>query len=65
VSDYDDAPVIGVPEQTEQDVREIEREYDQPPDEPHPRYDDDSLVEFVTPNDEFGHGLGEVDGQDV
>lgn len=25
----------------------------------------DSLAEFVTPNDEFSHGLGEVDGQDV
>jgi len=37
VSDYGE-PVLGVPEQTEQDVREIERSYDQPPDEPHPRY---------------------------
>lgn len=26
---------------------------------------DESLIEFVTPDDEFSHGLGEVDGQDV
>ncbi len=28
-------------EQSEQDVREIERELELPPDEPHPRYDDE------------------------
>jgi len=27
--------------------------------------DAEAAVEFVTPSDEFGHGLGEVDGQDV
>lgn len=25
--------------------------------------DDEAAAEFVTPNDEFSHGLGEVDGQ--
>lgn len=28
-------------EQSEQDVRDIERRIEQPPDEPHPRYEDD------------------------
>ena len=28
-------------EQTEQDIHEIERRRDEPPDEPHPRYTDD------------------------
>lgn len=28
-------------EQTEQDVRDIERRIEEPPDEPHPRYEDD------------------------
>jgi predicted molibdopterin-dependent oxidoreductase YjgC len=29
-------------EQTEQDVRDIERRIEEPPDEPHPRYDDEA-----------------------
>lgn len=28
-------------EQTEQDFRDIERRYQEPPDEPHPRYEDE------------------------
>lgn len=32
-------------EQLEPDVRDIERAYDEPPDEPHPRYEDEEEVD--------------------